>query len=134
MATTTGNRASLRDLEVADEFTHRHIGPDAGDTERMLDVVGATPQAIEKHLEFAAEVTQSPLLIDGTTVEVRLAGLEYVAKAGLADRIVYNSIQPGIDDEELAAIRKAGVQSAILLTYYLQDFTGNVIRLHESPG
>ncbi len=53
----------------------------------MLDVVGATPQAIEKHLEFAAEVTKAPLLIDGTTVEVRLAGLEYVAKAGLADRI-----------------------------------------------
>ena len=41
MATTTGNRASLRDLEGADEFTHRHIGPDAGDTERMLHVVGA---------------------------------------------------------------------------------------------
>ena len=41
MATTTGNRASLRDLEGADEFTHRHIGPDADDTERMLDVVGA---------------------------------------------------------------------------------------------
>ncbi len=90
----------------------------------MLDVVGATPQAIEKHLEFAAEVTKAPLLIDGTTVEVRLAGLEYVAKAGLADRIVYNSIQPGIDDEELLAIRKAGVRTAILLTYYLQDFTG----------
>lgn len=90
----------------------------------MLDVVGATPQAIKKHLEFAAEVTQAPLLIDGTTVEVRLAGLEYVAKAGLADRIVYNSVQPGIEDEELTAIRKAGVQSAILLTYYLQDFTG----------
>ncbi|MGB0731635.1 MAG: aminomethyl-transferring glycine dehydrogenase, partial [Miltoncostaeaceae bacterium] len=41
MATTTGNHASLRDLEGADEFTHRHIGPDAGDTERMLHVVGA---------------------------------------------------------------------------------------------
>jgi [methyl-Co(III) methoxylated-aromatic-compound-specific corrinoid protein]---tetrahydromethanopterin methyltransferase len=90
----------------------------------MLDVVGATPQAIEKQLEFAAEVTQAPLLIDGTTLDVRLAGLEYVAKAGLADRIVYNSIQPGIDEDELAAIRNAGVDSAILLTYYMQDFTG----------
>lgn len=89
----------------------------------MLDIVGATPQAIEKHLEFAASVTQTPLLIDGTTVDVRLAGLEYVAKAGLADRIVYNSIQPGIGDEELNAIRDAGVRSAILLTYNLQDFT-----------
>ncbi|MGI9427641.1 MAG: tetrahydromethanopterin S-methyltransferase subunit H family protein [Bythopirellula sp.] len=107
-----------RRIRVQDEFSELTGSP------CMLDVVGATPQAIEKHLEFAAEVTQSPLLIDGTTVEVRLAGLEYVAKAGLADRVVYNSIQPGIDDEELAAIRQAGVQSAILLTYYLQDFTG----------
>ena len=90
----------------------------------MLDVVGATPQAIEKHLEFVADVTQSPLLIDGTTLDVRLAGLEYAAKAGLAERIVYNSIQPGIEDDELAAIRNAGVESAILLTYYMQDFTG----------
>ncbi len=41
MATTTGNRVTLRDLEGADEFVHRHIGPGADDTEQMLDVVGA---------------------------------------------------------------------------------------------
>ncbi|MCP4784656.1 MAG: tetrahydromethanopterin S-methyltransferase subunit H [Fuerstiella sp.] len=105
-------------IRVQDEFSELTGSP------CMLDVVGATPQAMERHLEFAAEVTQAPLLIDGTTVEVRLAGLEYVARSGLADRIVYNSIQPGIDDEELTAIREAGVNSAILLTYYLQDFTG----------
>jgi tetrahydromethanopterin S-methyltransferase subunit H len=89
----------------------------------MLDVVGATPQAMERHLEFAAGVTASPLLIDGTTTDVRLAGLEYIARAGLASRIVYNSIQPEIGDDELSAIRRAGVDSAILLTYYLKDFT-----------
>lgn len=104
-------------IRAQDEFSELTGNP------CMLDVVGATPQAIEKHLEFAAQVTQAPLLIDGTTVDVRLAGLEYVAKAGLADRVVYNSIQPGIGDEELSAIGNAGVQSAILLTYYLQDFT-----------
>jgi tetrahydromethanopterin S-methyltransferase subunit H len=89
----------------------------------MLDVVGATPTAIQRHLEFAAATTSMPLLIDGTTTEVRLAGLEYVAKAGIADRVVYNSVQPEISDEELSAISKAGVRSAILLTYYLLDFT-----------
>jgi tetrahydromethanopterin S-methyltransferase subunit H len=105
-------------IRVQDEFSELTGNP------CMLDVVGATPQAIEKHLEFAAQVTSAPLLIDGTTVEVRMAGLEFVAKAGLVDRAVYNSIQPGIDDDELTAINKAGVKSAILLTYYLQDFTG----------
>ena len=89
----------------------------------MLDVVGATPAAIVRHLEFAAGVTTAPLLIDGTTADVRLAGLQYVAQSGLADRIVYNSVQPDIADAELTAIRDAGVQSAILLTYYLKDFT-----------
>ena len=62
----------------------------------MLDVVGATPEAIVRNLEFAAKTTDMPLLIDGTTAEVRIAGLKYVAQAGLADRIVYNSIQPEI--------------------------------------
>lgn len=89
----------------------------------MLDVVGATPDAIQKHLEFAAGVTSAPLLIDGTTTAVRLAGLEYVVRAGLADRIVYNSIQPEIRDDELTAIHSAGVTSAILLTYTMRDFT-----------
>ncbi|MDP6717546.1 MAG: tetrahydromethanopterin S-methyltransferase subunit H [Pirellulaceae bacterium] len=89
----------------------------------MLDVVGATPEALQKHLEFAASVTEMPLLIDGTTTDVRLAGLKYVAEAGLADRVVYNSIQPEIDDDELAAIRDAGVECALILTYYLKDFT-----------
>lgn len=91
----------------------------------MLDVVGATPEAIQRHLEFAASVSDMPLLIDGTTTEVRLAGLKYVAEHGLADRAVYNSIQPEVQDDELAAIRDAGVESAVILLYYLLDFTAS---------
>ena len=50
-------------IRAQDEFSELTGSP------CLLDVGGATPQAIEKHLEFAAEVTQAPLLIDGTTVE-----------------------------------------------------------------
>ena len=89
----------------------------------MLDVVGSTAEAIAKHLAFAAQVTDMPLLIDGTTADVRLAGLRYAAEAGLSERGVYNSIQPDIPDEELRAIQDAGVTTAILLTYYMKDFT-----------
>lgn len=91
----------------------------------MFDVVGATPEAIEKHLEFAASITKMPLLIDGTTTDVRLAGLRFAAEKGLTDRIVYNSIQPEISDEELKAVQDSGVKTAILLTYYLKDFTAS---------
>ena len=64
-----------------------------------------------------------PLLIDGTTSDVRLAGSGVRGQGGLADRIVYNSIQPEIDDEELHAIGQAGVTFAIVLTYNMMDFT-----------
>jgi tetrahydromethanopterin S-methyltransferase subunit H len=90
----------------------------------MFDVVGATPEAMRKNLEYMARTTKAPLLIDGTTTEVRLAGLEYAAHAGIQERVVYNSIQPEVSDEELAAIQKAGVEAALILTYYMQDFTG----------
>ena len=131
--TTDENRGEFDPVEaekrihLQDEFSEKTGNP------CMLDVVGATPEAIRRHLEFAARVTKSPLLIDGTTVEVRLAGLEYAAQAGLIDRVVYNSIQPEIPDEELTAIQKAGVTSAILLTYYLKDFTstGRVTAVRE---
>lgn len=89
----------------------------------MFDVVGATPEAMRKNLAYMARTTKAPLLVDGTTTDVRLAGLEYVAQAGLQDRVVYNSIQPEVTDEELAAIQKAGVTSALILTYYMLDFT-----------
>lgn len=109
--------AAERAIREQDDYSQRTGNP------CMLDVVGATPEAMRRHLEFVGRVSQAPLLIDGTTVEVRLAGLEYAAEAGLADRVVYNSLQPEVTDEELQAIERAGVKSAILLTYYLMDFT-----------
>jgi tetrahydromethanopterin S-methyltransferase subunit H len=108
---------AIKRIRLQEDYCERTGNPG------MLDVVGATPAAMQRHLEFAAASTSMPLLVDGTTTEVRLAGLEYVAKAGLADRIVYNSIQPEINDDELKAISQAGVRNAILLTYYLLDFT-----------
>lgn len=89
----------------------------------MLDVVGATPEAIRRHVEFVAGVTDMPFLVDGTTTEVRQAGMEYAAEAGLMSRVVYNSIQPEVSDAELNMIRELGVETALVLTYYLDDFT-----------
>ncbi|MHB8970810.1 MAG: tetrahydromethanopterin S-methyltransferase subunit H family protein [Pirellulaceae bacterium] len=114
-------------IRVQEDFSARTGNP------CMLDVVGASPEGMVRNLEFAAKTTTMPLLIDGTTAEVRIAGLKYVAQAGLADRIVYNSIQPEISDAEFTAIQDAGVTSAILLTYYLMDFTakGRVTSVRE---
>lgn len=110
--------ASLKIIRGQEDFSGRTGNPG------MLDVVGASPRAMRKHLEFAAKATDMPLLIDGTTPEVRLAGVEYAAEAGLADRVIYNSITPEVTEDELKAMRAAGVTGALILTYYMQDFTG----------
>jgi tetrahydromethanopterin S-methyltransferase subunit H len=104
-------------VELQDKFAELTGNP------CMLDVVGSTPESMERHLEFAATATTSPLLIDGTTTDVRLAGLRYAASVGLADRVVYNSVQPDIKDDELQALSDSGVESAIFLTYSMMDFT-----------
>jgi tetrahydromethanopterin S-methyltransferase subunit H len=104
-------------VELQDKFAELTGNP------CMLDVVGSTPESMERHLEFAATATTSPLLIDGTTTDVRLAGLRYAASVGLADRVVYTSVQPDIKDDELQALSDSGVESAIFLTYSMMDFT-----------
>ena len=84
---------------------------------RIIDVVGASPKAIVKYIDFIADVTESPFLIDGTTMKVRLEAVKHVADVGLVDRAVYNSITPEAKSEEIQAIKEAGLKSAILLMY-----------------
>lgn len=104
-------------IRIQEECTEKTGNPG------MLDVVGATPRAMTRLLEFAAKTTEMPLLVDGTTADVRLAGIRFLAEAGLAHRAVYNSVQPGIRDDELSVLQETGTTAAILLAYNLQDFS-----------
>jgi len=83
----------------------------------MIDVVASTPEAMRRYLEYVSDKTDIPILLGGITDKVRIAGLEYIREAGIADRIVYNSVNPHSRSEELEAIAKAGVSASILLTF-----------------
>jgi tetrahydromethanopterin S-methyltransferase subunit H len=83
----------------------------------MIDVVASTPEAMRRYLEYISDKTDIPILLGGITDKVRIAGLEYIREAGIADRIVYNSVNPHSRSEELEAIAKAGVSASILLTF-----------------
>jgi len=89
----------------------------------MLDVVGSTPEALTRHIEFAASVTDAPLLLDGVTAETRIAALKELRALGIKNPLVYNSITPDVKPEELSAIKDAGIDSAVLLTFNTKDFT-----------
>ncbi|RLG39594.1 MAG: tetrahydromethanopterin S-methyltransferase subunit H, partial [Thermoproteota archaeon] len=63
------------------------------------------------------------LLIDGTTADVRVAGLKYAEEVGLLDRAVYNSLVPKYRPEEAETIKEVGIEAAILLTFEMSEFT-----------
>lgn len=84
----------------------------------MLDVVGSSPELMERYLEFIVDNIEIPLLIDGAgDHEAGLAGLRYAKEHGFLDRCVYNSLLPEAGDQEKTALKEIGVKSALLLTY-----------------
>jgi tetrahydromethanopterin S-methyltransferase subunit H len=98
-------------IRLQEEFSEKTGNPS------MLDVVGSTREAIENYIDFVAEVTELPILVDSPSVEVRIAGLKFAKSIGLENRTIYNSLTPESKPEELEAIKESGMKSAILLAY-----------------
>lgn len=104
-------------IHKQDEFSEKTGNP------CLLDVVGSSSEALIKYLEFSAEISDSPLIMDGVSSDIRIEGLKYVEEVGLSERIIYNTISPGYRPNELNALRDGNVESVILLAYYTKDFT-----------
>ncbi|RLG91368.1 MAG: tetrahydromethanopterin S-methyltransferase subunit H [Candidatus Hecatellales archaeon] len=82
----------------------------------IVDVCCSYPQAFQKFIDFVAENFNGPLIIDGTTADARIAGAKYVGEVGLSEKVIYNSITPHTKEDEVLAVKEAGIKSAILLT------------------
>ena len=104
-------------INLQEEFSDRTGNP------CMVDVMASSPEAMVRYLDFVAEHTERPMLIDGTTAPVRIAGLEHAAEVGLLDRLIYNSLSPGFSQAEVAKIQETGLKCAILLALNMRDFT-----------
>jgi len=106
------NKERARELLEKEEELSKSTG-----NPRMIDVVGSTSEALVRYIDFVAEETDSPFLIDGATVEVRVEATKHVGETGLAERAIYNSISLHCKEEEVEVIKDAGIESAILLCY-----------------
>ena len=104
------------DKKAAEEILNKEqeISSKTGNP-RIVDVCASYPQAFEKFIDFVADRVEGPFCIDGTTADVRMAGAKYVMENGLSKRVIYNSISPEIKEDEILAIKEAGIKSAILL-------------------
>ncbi|MBS7639092.1 MAG: tetrahydromethanopterin S-methyltransferase subunit H [Candidatus Bathyarchaeia archaeon] len=83
----------------------------------MLDVVCSSSENARRYLEFAADVTKMPILIDYVSEEAALSGMETARDLGIIDRTILNSINPETKSSIYEKAKEVGIRSAIALTY-----------------
>ncbi|MHA1279139.1 MAG: tetrahydromethanopterin S-methyltransferase subunit H family protein [Candidatus Helarchaeota archaeon] len=84
----------------------------------ILDVVGEYSDALIRYIEFVTAITDTPLLMDGATGNVRIPVCQYLKDIGLTgDQIIYNSIDYYSDEAEIEAIKNADLKQSVLLAY-----------------
>ena len=84
---------------------------------RIVDVVGDTGQALARYIEFVAEHTKGPFLIDSATAKARTEAVRLISGLGLLDRAIFNSIDEYCRAEELDILRECGVKYAVVLAF-----------------
>ena len=89
----------------------------------MLDVVLPSEKWMVRVVDFVASVTDAPILLDAVSTIVRLAALDYIQKAGLGNRCIYNSFNPESKKAEFDKARETRLEAALLLAYNRRDMT-----------
>lgn len=98
-------RELLRD---ADEAAERH------GVQVAIDVIAASPEAMQIFLPFVAENSSLPMMINSSEGEVHIAGLEIADAQGFLDRCIFASLNMDTEDEELEAL-KAHPPAAVMI-------------------
>lgn len=86
-----------------------------------IQVCFQSKQAAERLLDFVSERTNTPIVIDSTEPDVRLAGLCYTEEVGLLDRIIYSSLNVSVTQEEKTTIKEIGQECIIVLAFNPED-------------
>jgi tetrahydromethanopterin S-methyltransferase subunit H len=83
----------------------------------ILDVVGNYPEALTRYVDWVAEKTDVPFLVDGITASVRIPVARHCSEAGLGERAIYNSISPDHTEDEIEVLKDLDLEACILLTF-----------------
>ena len=80
-----------------------------------FDIVGTTPEAFGKYIDFVAKHSEAPLMLDAMSPRTRIAAAEMAKNMGLQDRCLYNSIYKGVRDAELEKLNDSDIKMSIVL-------------------
>lgn len=109
---TTGEfdrAAALNCINQVEQFAHKTGTP------LIIDLVGASEKAMECYIDFIADETTLPFVIDGTVESVRLAGARRVVERDLQDRAIYDSINSHTKPREIDQIKELGLPTTLVM-------------------
>lgn len=89
----------------------------------FLDIMAMYPEAIRRYIAFVSEQTNAPFLIDGANPETRIAALDTVEQLNLEKYVIFNGITPKTSQNELIAIKDAGVNAAVIMAFNEFDYS-----------
>jgi tetrahydromethanopterin S-methyltransferase subunit H len=86
-----------------------------------VDVVAATPRAMDSYLRFVLPRSPLPVLINATEAEARVAGLTVAAEMGALDRCIYASLTEDVESVELEALGRHRPAAVMILASDICD-------------
>ncbi len=87
----------------------------------LVDIFVYEKSEIPWKVNFALDVIDGFFSLDIPDADVRIKALEYLYDQGGLDRLVYNSVNLGITDEERLTLEEYTPSAAVLLGYNPQD-------------
>jgi tetrahydromethanopterin S-methyltransferase subunit H len=89
----------------------------------MVAMVANTPEEAKVYIDFYLETTTMPFGIDMWVAEKRAAATEYVAKLGVQDKFLYNSITPWDKDikGQIRKLKDLGIRHVVVQAFDDKD-------------
>ncbi|MCL6449904.1 MAG: hypothetical protein K6T75_01225 [Acetobacteraceae bacterium] len=83
---------------------------------RMVDVVGDTGQALLRYIEFVAQTTTAPVVVDSPSPQARMEVVKHFGSTELAGRLVYCPLAADAEEEEIEELSESQVRAAVAMT------------------
>ncbi len=104
-------------IKVQEEFSDKTGLP------CMLDVVLSSKRWVSRLIDFVTSVTETPILLDAPSAEIRIAAADYAREVGIQEKCIYNSLNPESKTVEFEKIKETKFKAAVLLAYNSKNMT-----------
>jgi tetrahydromethanopterin S-methyltransferase subunit H len=109
MEGTFDHEAALDCIRSAQNFAQKTGTP------ILIDIVAASEKAMVNYVDFIADETSFPFVLDGTLESIRIAGARRAAERGLQDRCVYDSINLHTREREIDQLKELELPATLVM-------------------